>query len=127
MSGDTSEFRTLSRDLSNAGRAALPAVRPSFQGVAALVKTAWQANARATAGAHGKHYPNSITYDTRLLASTLVAEIGPDTSRPQGGMGMGFEFGSRNQPPHLDGSTAIDALGPKVESVLDTAIGRLIP
>ena len=127
MNGDTSEFRTLSRDLGNAGRTALPAVRPAFQTAAELVKRGWQANARATSGSHGKHYPNSITYDTTLLAATVVAEIGPDSSRLQGGMGAGFEFGSRNQPPHLDGSTAIDTLGPQIESVLDAAIVRLIP
>lgn len=125
--GDASEFFRLARDLGEASASVLPAIRPGFQQGAEMVKRGWQENARATAGAHGKHYPNSITFETRVLATSLVAEVGPDSSRPQGGMGPGFEFGSRNQPPHLDGNKAVDALGPRVEQAIDSAIARVIP
>jgi hypothetical protein len=43
-----------------------------------------------------KHYARSITYD---MDGPLAAEIGPDSSKPQGGMGRGVEFGSSDTPP----------------------------
>lgn len=68
--------------------------------------------ARESAGAHGKHYPNSITADSEvgLKGSTYSAEYGPDSGRKQGG--MSFEWGSRNQPPHLDLNKSADIIGP---------------
>lgn len=47
-------------------------------------------------GRYLKHYPKSINYD---MDSPLAAEIGPDQSKPQGGMGTGVELGSRNTAP----------------------------
>lgn len=77
---------------------------------------AWSSNAAATSGEHGKHYPASITSETKVSFGIHV-ETGPDSSMKQGGMGRGFELGSRNQPPHLDG---LRALGPA-----DAALTRL--
>ena len=91
------------------------------------VTKAWQDNARATSGAHGKHYPNSITSEVRATATGLVVEVGPDTSRPQGSMGRGFEFGSMNQPPHLDGARAVADNEARIEQIIDQAMGRVIP
>lgn len=64
--------------------------------------------AKSSAGAHGKHYPKSIT--TEALGP-MKWEYGPDASMPQGG--MSFEFGSRNQPPHLDLARSADIVGPR--------------
>lgn len=64
--------------------------------------------AKQSAGAHGKHYPKSITTEAR---SPLSWEYGPDAGMPQGG--MSFEFGSRNQPPHLDLARSADIVGPR--------------
>lgn len=72
----------------------------------------WRANAEQTSGVHGKHYPKSIQY--RLTGngiSGVGAEVGP-LSGPQSN--MSFEFGSSNQPPHLDGQRALDAVGPRL-------------
>lgn len=126
MSG-ASDFAELSRDLGRVPAQSIPAIRPYIQDGAARVKAAWQANARETSGAHGRHYPNSITYDTRVLASEVVGEIGPDSAKPQGSMGRGFEFGSKNQPPHLDGLRAVDSVEASIERDIDVAIARLIP
>ncbi|WP_294567607.1 hypothetical protein [uncultured Arthrobacter sp.] len=127
ISGDASEFYALARDFGVADKAALPTARPAIQAGAELTKQAWQSNARATSGTHGRHYPNSITYDTRILAGSVIGEVGPDSSRPQGGMGRGFEFGSENQPPHLDGLRAMDTTAPAVEKLLGEAIEGLLP
>lgn len=67
----------------------------------------WHDNAVLTARQHGKHYPDSIEH---IRVGYLQWEIGPNPGMPQGG--MSFEHGSRNQPPHLDGSRALDMLFP---------------
>lgn len=68
--------------------------------------------ARESAGAHGKHYPKSITYEMLLYGALgmIAGEWGPDASKPQGG--MSFEGGSRNQPAHNDLAKAADLIGP---------------
>lgn len=83
-------------------------------------------NARRTAGAHGKHYPKAITSELHtglgLFGNTISGEYGPDVSRPQGG--MSFEFGSRNQPAHLDLARSADVVGESfVRSVRDQIDG----
>ncbi len=45
---------------------------------------------------HLKHYHKSFSYD---MLNPLEAEVGPDSSKPQGGMGRGVEFGSANTGP----------------------------
>lgn len=70
-------------------------------------------NARRTARRHGKHYPNSITPEMKLVSGgfgLIVGEYGPDPAKRQGG--MSFEMGSRNQPPHLDLAKSADIIGP---------------
>ena len=42
-------------------------------------------------------------------------------------MGPGFEYGSRNQPPHLDGLKAVDAIASQMERRFNTALGFLLP
>lgn len=77
-------------------------------------------NARRTAGAHGKHYPNAFTVEA---LSPLVWEYGPEASRPQGG--MSFEFGSRNQPPHLDLAKSADIIGPRLGGAVLNDVGDM--
>lgn len=72
-------------------------------------------NAKRSSGKHGKHYPKSITAEMNGIvsfggAAGISGEYGPDIARPQGG--MSFEFGSRNQPPHLDLARSADLIGP---------------
>jgi hypothetical protein len=73
-----------------------------------------------SAGKHGKHYPNAISAEPRGL---LTWEYGPDASRPQGG--MSFEFGSRNQPPHLDLARSADIVGPRLLDDVDGVVSSL--
>lgn len=93
-------------------------VRPDMRGVVKdglrVGTQLAKANARRTAGEHGKHYPKAITSEMGaglgLFGNTISGEYGPDASRPQGG--MSFEFGSRNQRPHLDLARSADVVGP---------------
>ena len=77
-----------------------------------------KAFAKESAGAHGKHYHKAFTAEA---LSALSWEYGPDAGQPQGG--MSFEFGSRNQPPHLDLARSLDIQGPQfrkdVSALLD--------
>lgn len=87
------------------------------------LRNQWRRNATSTSGVHGKHYPKSIAY--RLGGngiSGIEAEVGP-LSGPQSG--MSFEYGSSNQPPHLDGQLALDAVGPRMLRRFDTL--RVLP
>lgn len=120
---DARELTSLAADFGDIERESLPAMRSVIQEASSDLKEAWRASARETAGAHGRHYPNSITYETRLLASAVEGEIGPDPSRPQGG--MSFEYGSVNQPPHLNGNRAADELVPLIERRVSASLAFL--
>jgi hypothetical protein len=61
------------------------------------------------------------------VALGILVETGPDSSMKQGSMGRGFEFGSQNQPPHLDGARALPAAEQRLERAADAAIGFLLP
>lgn len=117
-------------DLANDLMAIAKRVRPDMRAVvrdgvkvgADLAK----ANARRTAGEHGKHYPKAITSEMHsglgLFGNSISGEYGPDASRPQGG--MSFEFGSRNQPAHLDLARSADIIGPSFERSVDDQVSE---
>ena len=121
---DTSEVRGLSRDLTGVGARALPAMAEVIEKGAAKVQRKWRANARVSAGSHGKHYPRSITHDVKFSRNAIIAEIGPDPAKKQGG--MAFEYGSVNQPPHLDGNRAMDEQEPRIDRDIGDALDRLM-
>lgn len=64
---------------------------------------AWRANARRTSGSHGRRYPGTIR--NQYTSGSGWAESETGSSSPAA---RGYEFGSRNQPPHLDGTKAFD-------------------
>lgn len=86
----------------------------------------WRRGARRSAGSHGKYYPRSITHDLHRADGAIWADIGPDSSMPQGGMGRGFEYGSVHTAPHPDGAVAFagnaqrfyDAVGQRVDEII---------
>lgn len=125
MSG-AGEFMDLAMDLGKASSKVAVTLYAAFKAEGDAFAEDWRANAVATSGEHGKHYPNSITSETRVALGIHV-ETGPDSSMPQGGMGRGFEFGSRNQPPHLDGARALPAAEARLQKTTETAIGAILP
>lgn len=86
----------------------------------------WASNATETSGEHGKWYPKAITASPIPTFAGATVEVGPETGRRQGGMGLGFELGSVNQGPHLDGKRAADVEGPAFEAALEALVGRLL-
>ncbi len=119
---NASEIRALARDLDAAAHRSLADLHRAVGQSAKRLETGWRDNARTTAGRHGHRYPDSITSDVRYGLGSIVGEVGPDMARSQGTMGRGFEFGSINQPPHLDGTQAADEEEPRFQaSILDAA------
>lgn len=101
---DTSQMRELIVDLDRTPLRAHRRLLDVVEQSSADLRDHWKRLARDTAGAHGPHYPNAITDEVDAVG--LSAIIGPESGLPQGG--MSFEYGSRNQPPHLDGNRAAD-------------------
>lgn len=119
MSAD--EIFKLAADLSATGPKMVGPMRKVFQEIGDRTADQWRSNAVATSGTHGKHYPKSISAELRF-STNLEVEIGPDSGKKQGSMGRGFEFGSVNQPPHLDGAKAMDTMQPLAEQWAMAAI-----
>lgn len=122
ISFDTRELSLLSGELPRLGVTAARQMDDVVQEAGADLRDLWARNAEATAGEHGKHYPKSIEA-RRGLSTSFVVEVGPNPGMPQGG--MSFEFGSANQPPHLDGQRALDEVAPAFVARVESVLGLL--
>lgn len=110
----TSHLDDLEADLTRIATTARRDMRSTVSGGIKAGQTLARDFAQRSAGAHGKHYPRSITREMHSslfggAGSTISGEYGPDPGLPQGG--MSFEYGSRNQPPHLDLNRSADIIG----------------
>lgn len=123
MSG-ASEVMALAQDFAKSSSEVARVLIDVWQESGDSFAESWASNARATSGTHGKHYPNSITSEFKLSLGVEV-EVGPESGRPQGSMGRGFEYGSRNQPPHLDGFRAFPAAVARLQRSEDAVRGIL--
>jgi len=126
MTMEISGIPGLVHDLEKAATSVLPVVRAIVEKSAGELRDDWKTNARATAGKHGKLYPSSITSEDVPSFGAITFDIGPDSSKKQGGMGRGFEYGSVNQPPHLDGLHATEATEPAFHHAIDLAVEGLL-
>lgn len=124
MSAD--EVFDLANDFGKASTKVAAALFEDFRDEGDKFADDWRDIARGTAGAHGKHYPDAISSEPKLGLGIAV-EIGPESGMPQGGMGPGFEFGSRNQPPHLDGLRALGPADLRLMRRTEKTIGDLTP
>lgn len=119
----SAQVADLAKDLAGApARAKRSAARVTRSAARSGAATA-RSFARESAGSHGKHYPRSISHE---MTGVTEAEFGPDAAMPQGG--MSFEWGSRNQAPHLDLNRAADIVVPKwrrdvTDAVADELLG----
>lgn len=125
--GDASEIYRLAGDLTAVTAKMVPALRETIAEAGEAFADDWRANAVQTSGVHGKHYPASIDSDLVFNLRGVSVDVGPNSAKKQGSMGRGFEFGSENQPPHLDGLRALDGATIKAEVMVAATIGRLLP
>lgn len=121
------EFFDLARDFRTGGARMGVAMFGAFKAGGEVFAAEWKKNAKATSGKHGRHYPNSITSSPRLTMNGVTIETGPDSSKKQGRMGRGFEFGSEHQPPHLDGLHALPHAEEALDKLAEFAIEALLP
>lgn len=125
--GDASEIYRLAGDMTQVSARMVPALRGTMAAAGEAFADDWRSNARETSGSHGVHYPDSIDSELVFNATGVSVDVGPNAAKKQGSMGRGFEFGSRNQPPHLDGLRALDGAQQRVERMVDATIGHLLP
>jgi hypothetical protein len=120
------EIYGLADDLNVASREVLPAAREAMGVLGQRAEDDWRAAAESRYDMYGRHYPKSITHDVRFtLGGAVEAEIYPDPAKRQGS--MSFEFGSKNQPAHLDGANTTRKLEKVGEALIVSALGRIIP
>ena len=122
---DVSQGLRLAGHLDQIGFRTIPALRAAMSGVGEAFAKEWADNARETSGTHGKWYPDSIDSELAFSVTNVTVEAGPNTAKKQGKMGPGFEFGSENQPPHLDGLRALDGMQMRAERIIDATVGHL--
>lgn len=127
MVGGASEIFDLARDFEKAPAKVASGLFDAYRGAGEGFRDDWQHNARGTSGEHGKWYPDSITAEMKFAGFAIEVETGPESGRKQGRMGRGFEFGSRNQPPHLDGLLAMPLASARLDRLSDAAIGLALP
>ncbi|MEU6710002.1 hypothetical protein ABZ897_00870 [Nonomuraea sp. NPDC046802] len=113
---DFSELLPVAAEIEREAHEVAQEAYPVVKKMAVKLQRDWRRNARSSAGAHGKHYPRSITSEQRFSTDGPDWEIGPDKAMPQGGMGRGFEWGSVHQPPHNDMGQAMATLEPLFEA-----------
>lgn len=115
------EFSRLADEFEQAARDLDRKTNSTVEKHATELRNQWRDNARATGRRHATHYVKAITAEQLPTADAATWEIGPDSSMKQGQ--MSFEYGSVNQPPHLDGARAAVQQEPlfirDMENILD--------
>lgn len=124
MSGADEVFE-LAKDLGRQSKEVASALYDVFVQEGETFARDWAANAKETSGEHGKHYPASIDSETKMSLDIHVV-TGPNSGKRQGSMGRGFELGSVNQPPHLDGLRALPIAERRLERATGSALGFLL-
>lgn len=123
---DTSELRTLARDLTNAGTAAARDIKPIVSRGALAIKN--QMRAEMGASPHFKGTASSITYDITERADGVTAEIGAKIGAGQtGGLAHIAHFGgSTGGGTVADPIGALNAEAPKFEAALLKILGDIL-
>jgi hypothetical protein len=124
---DAPELVALVQDLVNVEARIVPAERAVLvRGALNIKRDAQKLFTEQRKGGYLPHYANSISYDVGDVVGGVEAEVGPDSSKLQGGMGSAIEYGTaRDAPmPHL--GPALDNETPKFEAqVLSVAAGLI--
>lgn len=124
MSADVSELLKYANQVQHAVDHAEDELSKVVERGALNVKRSAIQTVRAfSTGTYLKHYPKSISYD---MLNPLEAEIGPDSSKLQGGMGRGVEFGSSDTPPIPHMFPALDVEQPKFERHIAPIVARYL-
>lgn len=114
---DTSGLAGLAQDLRLGYREAAADARRELGRSARRVRDDWR---KAWAGiGHAPHLAAAVTYEVRVNRMGVVAEIGPDKSRPQGALGNIIEFGTAKNGPIPGGGPATRAEEPRLIAAVE--------
>lgn len=122
MSAD--DLQRLAADLQNARPVTAAKVRGVVQKGAVNVKNDWRAAWSGLRSAPS--LAAAVTYDVKVTADGVEAEIGPDKDRRQGALGNLLEFGSRNNAPTPGGEPALQAEEPRFAKAMEDIAGKLL-
>lgn len=126
MSG-ADEFFELAQDFGKASSKVAAGLYTVYKESGDAFARDWRSNAVETSGEHGKKYPPTIDSETKV-GMDIHVETGPNANLgPSARAGRGYEFGSRNQPAHLDGARALPTAEQRLLRASDVAIGYLLP
>jgi hypothetical protein len=100
----------LEADLRKAAEEAVPAAKKiAGKGSLNIKKNAQRIIRGASHRGYLPHYPRSITYEVKASGTLVSSEIGPESTKLQGGLGRLIENGSVNNAPIPHLSPALDA------------------
>ena len=105
MGAKVTGLEELSEDMQQAVKDAIPGAKKIVGKGSLQIKRESQRIIRARSKrGYLPHYPRAITYEVKAAGAVVSSEIGPDPSKPQGGLGGLLENGSVNNSPipHLN-------------------------
>jgi hypothetical protein len=110
MGAKVTGLEELSEDMRNAVKNSIPEAKKIVGKGSLNVKRDAQRIVKAISKrGYLPHYPRSIGYTVTASGTLVSSEIGPEDSKPQGGLGPIIENGSVNNPPYPHLSPALDA------------------
>ncbi len=122
---DVREVRTLAVRLGVDTVQVVAAARVALQQASQVIKERMQVEARSTG--RTRHFSRSITYETRVTALGVEAEIGPDKNLTQGALGNLLYFGTARSGPVLPNpGLALDRAAPRLEDALGTLAAKAL-
>lgn len=122
------EIADLARDFGAAPAKIASGLFDAYRGAGEGFRDDWRHNVRSTSPqGHLKHLPAAITTEMRFGGFSIEVVTGPESGMRQGKLGRGDEFGSRNQPPHLNGLRAMPLAEKRLERLADAAIAFALP
>lgn len=126
MSG-ADEIYALGRDFGRASRQVAGVLYDVYDQQGEAFADAWRANAEESSGDHGRLYPPTIDHEMNVGLGISV-EIGPNPHRGRAALAArGYELGSENQPPHLDGTRELGPTEQRLTRAADIAVRFLAP
>jgi hypothetical protein len=114
---DISQLTALAADLRKHSRETPSKLVPVVSKGALNIKKDWQAKWAGLS--HLPALASAVTYDVKVGAATIEAEIGPDKGRAQGALGNIAEFGTSKNAPRPGGAPALAAEEPRFVTAIE--------
>ena len=119
MVWDVSQVLKLEASLGKVAGGMVAPITGVVQTSGAALLAQWISGATASSGSWGKAYPGKIQ-------GKLATSIGSIRYDAQPTVAWSFEYGSVNQPPHLDGLKAFTAISPSFTTAVAAAATKAV-